>query len=225
MMYTILTEGQEVDIPSWVVDLPSFRRWSDQDDFPDTGRIWFFQGKVWLDISKEQLFTHIQVKDQFTQVLVRLARKFKLGLYFSDGLLLTNVSADISGNPDGTFISKESLATGGVRLLEGAKGGYTEVEGSPDMVLEVVSRSSVRKDTEALRQAYWDAGVQEYWLVDARRPALRFEIFRHTAKGYVSVAKQAGWLRSKVIGKSFRLRQTKGPLGYPEFTLAVRSTR
>jgi Uma2 family endonuclease len=220
-MSTILSESEEFHIPSWVTDLRSFRRWSDQEDFPDTGRIWYIRGEVWVDMSKEQLFTHIQVKDQFTQVLGRLVRKNELGLYFSDGLLLTNVSADISGNPDATFISKESLATGRVRLLEGAKGGYTEVEGSPDMVLEVVSRSSVRKDTKVLHEVYWDAGIQEYWLIDARK-TLRFDIFRHTAKGYVAVPKQAGWLNSKVFGRSFRLTQSKGPLGYPKFTLAVR---
>jgi Uma2 family endonuclease len=219
---TVLTEDQEVNIPSWVVDLVSFRRWSDQEDFPDTGRIGYIRGKVWLDMGKEQLFTHIQVKDEFTEVLRRLVRKNNLGLYFSDGLLLTNVPADISGNPDGTFVSNESLATARVRLLEGAKGGYTEVEGSPDMVLEVVSRSSVRKDTKVLHEVYWDAGIQEYWLVDARKPALRFDIFRHTAKGYVSTPKQAGWLNSKVFGKSFRLAQSKGPMGYPKFTLKIR---
>jgi Uma2 family endonuclease len=168
---------------------------------------------VWVDISREQLFTHIQVKDEFTEVLRRLVRKNDLGFYFSDGLLLTNVPADISGNPDSTFVSKESLASGKVRFLEGVKGGYTEVEGSPDMVLEVVSRSSLRKDTELLHEAYWDAGIKEYWLVDARKPVLRFDIFRYTAKGYVSTPKQAGWLNSKVFRKSFRLTQTKGPLG------------
>jgi Uma2 family endonuclease len=219
---TVLTEEQEVNIPSWVVDLASFRRWSDQDEFLDTGRIWYIRGKVWLDMSREQLFTHIQVKDQFTQVLGRLVEKNGLGFYFSDGLLLTNVSANISGNPDSTFVSKESLKGGEVRFLEGVQGGYTEVEGSPDMVLEVVSRSSVRKDTKVLHEVYWDAGIQEYWLVDARKPALRFDIFRHTAKGYVSTPKQAGWLNSKVFGKSFKLTQSKDSMGYPKFTLKTR---
>jgi Uma2 family endonuclease len=221
-MSTILNESQEIHIPPWVTDLPSFRRWSDQEDFPDTGRVWYIHGEVWVDMSKEQLFTHIQVKDQFTQVLGALVQKNELGWYFSDGLLLTNVSADISGNPDGTFVSKESLAKESVHLLEGADEGYTEIDGSPDMVLEVVSRSSLRKDTEVLKEAYWHAGIREYWLVDARKPALRFDILRYTARGYVSVAKHAGWLNSRVFGRAFRLTQSKGPLGYPKFTLTVR---
>src|ERR1700730_3076286 len=113
-MSTILSETEEFQIPPWVTDLRSFRRWSDQEDFPDTGRVWYIKGAVWVDMSKEQLFTHIKVKDQFTRVLDALVEKEELGLYFSDGLLLTNVAADISGNPDGTFISNESLAKGNV---------------------------------------------------------------------------------------------------------------
>jgi hypothetical protein len=49
---TFLTEGQEIQVPTWVTDLPSFRRWSDQNDFPDTGRIWYIRGKVLLDMKQ-----------------------------------------------------------------------------------------------------------------------------------------------------------------------------
>jgi Uma2 family endonuclease len=49
-----------------------------------------------------------------------------------------------------------------VRLIEGKRGGYTEIQGSPDMVLEVVSDSNVHKDYELLRRAYWEAGIREY---------------------------------------------------------------
>jgi Uma2 family endonuclease len=90
------------------------------------------------------------------------------------------------------------------------------------MVLEVISNGSVRKDTVILRQAYWEAGVQEYWLVDARKQPLTFDILRHTAKGYVATRKQGGWLRSPVFGKSFRLTQGTDFLGQPSFTLEVR---
>jgi Uma2 family endonuclease len=107
-------------------------------------------------------------------------------------------------------------------LVEGAKGGYVELEGIPDMVLEVMSDSSVHKDTEQLRELYWQAGIREYWLVDARKEPLTFEILRHTAKGYIATRKQAGWLKSAVFGKSFQLTQRTDDLGYPEYRLAVR---
>jgi Uma2 family endonuclease len=96
------------------------------------------------------------------------------------------------------------------------------VEGSPDMVLEVVSPGSVKKDTDILKRGYWEAGVREYWLVDARSDPLSFEILRHSAKGYVATRKRDGWLKSAVFGKSFRLSNRTTALGHPEYTLEVR---
>jgi Uma2 family endonuclease len=146
----------------------------------------------------------------------------KRGLFLPDGLFFCNVHADIAGNPDATFVSYKALESDDVRLIEGKQGGYLELEGSPDMVLEVISTSSVHKDTVTKRQAYWEAGIREYWLVDARREPLKFDILRHTAKGYAATRKQDGWMKSSVFGKSFRLTQQVNQLGYPEYTLEVR---
>jgi Uma2 family endonuclease len=106
--------------------------------------------------------------------------------------------------------------------VEGVKQRYLELEGSPDMVLEVVSRSSVHKDTVVLRQAYWEAGVREYWLVDARSAPPSFDILRRTSRGYAATPKRDGWLESAVFGKSFRLVQGTSKLGHPVYTLEVR---
>src|SRR5947209_9808644 len=179
-MATLMTESGRVHFPNWVVDLASFRRWCDSDDFPDEGRICFLQGEVWIDMSREQLFTHNQVKTELTSVLRPLAKRERLGLYFADGLRLTNVPADISAVPDGTLVANDSLDTGRVRFVEGKEGGFTELEGVPDLVIEVVSDSSVDKDTEWLMKAYWEAGIREYWLIDARGQPLQFNIYRHT---------------------------------------------
>src|ERR1051326_195785 len=157
IMPTVITERDEITIPEWVNSLEAFRRWTDQDDFPESGRIWWLRGRVWADMSKEQIFSHLAVKTEYTVVLGGLAKSKKLGLYLGDGLLLSNFAADISGNPDGTFVSNDTLASDRVRLIEGARGGYTEIQGSPDMVLEIVSDSSVHKDLDVLRQEYWDA--------------------------------------------------------------------
>jgi Uma2 family endonuclease len=106
--------------------------------------------------------------------------------------------------------------------VEGKKEGYVELQGTPDMVLEVVSESSVTKDTITLQELYWQAMIPEYWIVNARGASITFEILRHTAKGYVATRKQAGWVKSAVFGKSFRLTQQTDDLGNPEYTLAVR---
>src|SRR5262249_16202275 len=165
-MPTFVYGSTEVSIPDWVVDLESFRRWADAEDFPEIGRIWYLPEGVWVDMSKEQIFTHVLLKTEITSVLWPLAKANRLGLYLTDGAFYSNEEADIGGNPDGLFVGNESLGTKKVRLVEGVEAGH--VEGTPDMVLEVVSDGSVRKDTVVLREGYWKAGIREYWLVDVR---------------------------------------------------------
>src|SRR5436305_9278404 len=91
------TEIGEFNIPAWVKDLASFRRWVEEDDTLEFGRIGYLKGRVWLDMSKEQLYTHNGVKTELTIVLGGLVKSKRLGRYFSDGVLLCNVPADVSG--------------------------------------------------------------------------------------------------------------------------------
>jgi Uma2 family endonuclease len=207
-----------VDIPLWVIDLDSFRAWMDRVDFPDQGRIEYIKGRVWIDMSKEQIFTHVLVKTRISAVLSQLVQEDRMGLFLGDGVLLSNVDADIAVKPDAVFVS-HAARQDRVRLREGTKSGYVEMEGSPDMVLEVVSDSSVDKDTQQLRRDYWEAGICEYWLVDARKEPLVFDILRHTPKGYRTTPKKDGWMKSAVFGKSFRLTCRTSEYGDPEYTL------
>lgn len=222
-MSTILcVDEKSVQVPDWVRDLKSFRRWAHSDEFPDAGRVCFFLGDVWVDMSREQAFSHNQVKTEYSNVLGPLVKWPRRGRYFSDGMLLTNVAANLSAQPDGIFVSEETFESERIRLVEGNQEGYVELEGSPDMVLEVVSASSVKKDYELLLELYWKAGIKEYWLVDARGERLVFEIYRQTREGYVVTRRKAGWLKSEVFGKSFRLTKQADKRGFPEYTLAVR---
>ena len=220
---TVVGEREQLTVPAWVVDLASFRRWLESDDVPEKARVWYLKGEVWIDMSRQQLFSHLAIKTEYNIGARTLVKAGRMGMYMPDGMFLTNVAADIGGNPDATFISDATLESNQVRLVEGKKGGFVVgVEGSPDMVLEVISDSSVRKDNVVLRQAYWEAAVREYWLVDARRDPLTFDILRRTAKGYIATRKQDGWLKSAVFGKSFRLLQQLDARRHPEFTLEVR---
>jgi len=222
-MFTIISDSlPEIRIPAYVVDLSTFRRWYHSDEFPEEGRICFLKGEVWIDMSGEQIFTHVLVKTEITAVLAAIVKNEALGLFLADGAQLANVPGDISVKPDATFIATDTLQSGRVQLIEGAEEGYVELEGAPDMVLEVVSKSSVRKDTVVLPQAYDEAGIREYWLVDARRTPVRFDIYSRQARGFVPVRKPGGWLKSQVYGKSFRLVQKVGAAGHPDFTLEVR---
>jgi Uma2 family endonuclease len=200
--------------------LDSFRRWAESEEFPQEGRIEYIKGEVWVDMSKEPIFIHASVKNEFNIVLGSLIKTERLGLYLPDGVQLSNVDADIAVNPDAFFVSYAARQDR-ARLLEGKKGGYTEIEGFPDMELEVVSESSVYKDIHQHRRDYWEAGIREYWMVDARKEPLDFDILRHTPKGYRTTPKKNGWIKSNVFGKSFHLTQQRNEYGDPEYTLEV----
>lgn len=221
-MSTIVIADQ-VRIPSWVNDLESFRRWARSRDYPERGWVSFLNGEIWVDMSMEQLFTHNQVKTEFTVVLGGLMKGEELGYYFSDRVLLSNEEANLSTEPDGTFCSFAAIENKRVSLVEGVEQGHVEIEGAPDMVLEVVSTYSVRKDTKILRNLYWRAGIPEYWLVDARKKPLQFDILRWTERGFSATRRKQGWLKSKVIGRSFRLETKPDRLGHPQYFLRLAS--
>ena len=210
-------EQQDIRIPGWVCDLASFRLWAKSGEFPDRGWYAHLNGELWVDPTLERL-AHNQRRSAFAQVLMPLLEED--GLLLGGRMLLTNVEADFSTEPDGMFLSYEALRAGRVRLAEGEDS--LEVEGSPDVVVEVVSPTSRQKDTIVLRELYWRAGVREYWLADPRRHDLVFDILKHGSKGYTPARKQGGWIRSAVCGKSFRLSRSTDPAGLPAYTLAVR---
>jgi Uma2 family endonuclease len=212
----------DVVVPEWVQDRASFDRWSESEEFPEGGRIDYLAGEIWIDMSKEQVFSHNQVKTELTRVLSTLAKTSRAGLFFQDGLRIAHPEADIDAVPDGVYILNRTFETMRVQLVPGATGGHTSVEGSPDMVLEVVSDSSVHKDTEELRRLYRLAAIPEYWLIDARGEPLYFEILRRAPEGYVAAPVRRGWMRSQVFGMSFRLTRGVSPIGNPEYTLETR---
>jgi Uma2 family endonuclease len=220
---TMVDERMQVNVPSWVMDLDSFCEWVESDDVPEKLRVWYLKGEVWIDMSQEQVNTHVLLKTRFIIVLGSLVDAASLGRLYADGLFLRNKIANVAGNPDATFASTATLLAKRLRPVPGKRGGIVALEGSPDMVLEIVSTSSVRKDNVVLKQAYWEAGAREYWLVDVRKEPLAFDIFRRTTKGYTATRKQDGWLKSTVFGKSFRLTQEVDPaLGDVVFNLEVR---
>ncbi len=221
-MNTIVLYEDSVVIPDGISDLEAFRHWAHSEDFPDAGRICFLHGELWIDMSKEQVFTHNQLKQEFNLVLGGLVKASRLGRFFPDGLLVTNDRAQLACQPDGTFVSRQTMKSRRVRLVEGEKGGYLELAGTPDMVLEIVSSSSVEKDTVTLLDLYWRAGIPEYWLVDARSSRIQFDIYKYQANGYATVRKHGGWVESQVFGKPFRLSRGIDDEGNPEYSLSVR---
>lgn len=214
--------GEVVRVPTWVVDHETFLRWYWHSDVPDHIRIGFINGEVWIDPMAERAFAHNRVKTAVAVALDLLVRKENLGVVFGDGMAFTSRAAEFTSVPDGIFVSTDSEATGKVWLSGAKKGQHdTKLNGAPDLVVEVVSDESEDKDEEWLMAGYWNAGIPEYWLIDAREEPIRFHIYRRGPKGYVGTKGVDGWIKSQMLGKSFRFQASIGAFGKTDYFLEV----
>ena len=101
-----------------------------------------------------------KIKGNLAIVLGGLVLTRRLGEFFHDRMYLPHIEAGLSTEPDAMFISEGSITEGRVKLIAGDES--VEVIGSPDMTLEVVGPTTIVKDSEVLKQLYWEAGVAEY---------------------------------------------------------------
>ncbi len=197
----IVLDDREVIIPPSAYTLAGFRAWAKSDQFPERGRFSFIANELFIDMSPEELQTHGKVKAAVGYAIYALIEDRNLGEFYPDRTLLTNEAADVSTEPDAAFAKWETLESGRVRLVprEEEPEKFLEVQGTPDWVLEIVSNTSVRKDTRQLREAYYRAGIPEYWLIDARGNEIDFQILQHTEAGYVATpARGVGGRRFRV---------------------------
>lgn len=204
ILLTPFTE-REVEIPEWVTSNTSFLRWARSKDAPEKGKYGFLQDRLWVDYSMETLF-HNFIKAAIYAALGNWVIEQELGDLLPDGMMLTVPSQEFTTQPDGMFVSFASWNNKRVMLKKEELS--VVVTGSPDMVLEVVSPTTYRKDHKVLHQLYWKAKIKEYWLVDNNEGEPVLTILKRGSRGYVAVPAQDGWLHSTVFGADMQLVST-----------------
>jgi Uma2 family endonuclease len=215
-------DGDRARLPSSVFEHAGFRAWARSGEVPEWLRIAYIDGEVLIEMSPEAIETHNKAKRKITEVLGRIIDDEDLGEAYADGVLATHEDARLSTEPDFAFVSWRSFDDGRVRLVEKSNRAdeHIELEGAPDLVVEIVSDSSVRKDTKLLFDAYLRAGVPEYWLVDAR-DEISFQIFALERGVYQASAGDGEPQYSRVLGRSFALTREKNRAGRWRYSLAV----
>lgn len=218
---TIHVEGDRLSMPPSALDHSGFRAWVTSTTFPEDARASWVRGEVFLEVSPESAESHNKVKLAVTTDLTQLVRSEKLGEVYCDGMLLTHAGAALSTEPDLILATWEAFDSGRLRLVEKSdrQGEFIELEGTPDLVVEVVSDSSQRKDRVALREAYFRAGIPEYWLIDARGAAVHFEILGRSSDGYVTRSPAGGEQLSAVLARAFRLTRERNRAGRWDYRL------
>lgn len=202
---------QPVRIPAEARDFEGFRRWARSRRFPKHGQITYVGGDIEVDMSPEDLLRHGTVKAEIgVELYIQIARR-NLGNVYIDKALVSFPAAALSVEPDVVVVLYSSLDAGRVREIPRKKQeaeSFIELEGAVDLVVEVVSDSSVGKDRRLLPPRYAAAGVPELWLVDVRRK-MRFEIFVLSEGSYRLAAPDTdGWVSSPLLGQ-VRLRRER----------------
>lgn len=208
-----------LEIPASVHTLAGFRAWA--AELPENAPlVHFYRGKVHIEVPQD-FYRHEPVANAINPWLARLADDLDLGRYFMPPSWITDPASGLSTEPDGFLVRCESFESGRVRVNPSRS---TELLGRPDMVLEVVSKSSAKKDLQDLVEGYAQAGVPEYWAVDPRpeTPALRLLALTKGGAYRAARADADGFVASPTWGRSFRLRRFKNRAGLPDCRLETK---
>jgi Uma2 family endonuclease len=122
--------------------------------FPDDGRRHeLIDGEHY--VTRSPNLRHQVVLQNLNYLLYGFVRERQLGRVFVAPLDVVFSFHDV-GEPDLIFVSNERAS-----ILTAAN-----LQGAPDLVVEVLSPSTRRRDELLKRDLYERAGVAEYWLVD-----------------------------------------------------------
>ena len=208
-------DEDELTVPGTALPHAGFRSWAFSPEFPERARASWIDGQVLVDTSPEALDGHNLVKTELTAALHAIARREGLGEVYADRVLLTNRAARLSTEADLTFVSFEAIESGRARYRLKSKRSDVRMEliGAPDLVVEILGDSSVRKDDVLLRAAYARAGITEYGIIDARSDEIRFDILVLREGIYRKARK------SRAFGRRFRLGRRRNRIGRWEYVL------
>lgn len=81
-----------------------------------------------------------------------------------------------------------------------------QVRGAPDLVVEILSPSTRKRDDQLKRQVYDRAGVREYWIVDPELESIK--IHRRTADTFpraAELSREAGDVLTTPLLPGFEL--------------------
>ena len=210
-------------MPAGSMTLDEFRRWTWSDEFPTLAEIAYIGKEIFIDMSPERIDSHGSPKVEIYTTLGTFVRKRKKGRIFFDRTRIVNKDAEVSNEPEAFFASWATLKSGAIRKIRTPTGDdFIEFEGTPDWIMEIISPASVTKDTETLRKAYHKAGIDEYWLIDARREEVDFQILIRGETDYEPAERVGEWQVSRVFGKKFRLHRIKDELGDVDYRLDIK---
>ncbi len=184
-----------------------YEQWVDEDTHSE-----WVDGEV--TVFMPPLLMHQSINLFIASLLASYVRLFHLGEVLIAPFEVRTIPNRAYREPDLIFVARENA-----HLLTERR-----CEAAPDLIVEIVSRESSRRDYQEKFAEYEQVGVREYWLIDprperqqvvwyCRSPQGRYQEMEADAQGrYHSVVLPGFWLRPDWLWQS--------PLPDPLATLA-----
>ncbi len=138
---------------------PARSQWTYEDylDLPDDGRRYEIIEGV-LYVSNAPSFEHQFVVTELIREIGNFVKEHNLGLVLTAPFEVHLSETTRPVQPDVIFIKADKRPAAGAQVFKGV----------PDIVVEVLSPSSVRTDRHIKFDAYEQAGVNEYWIINPK---------------------------------------------------------
>jgi len=132
---------------------------------------------------------HQDVLMELAMTMRKFAKKENLGKVIPSPIDVV-LSEDVVLQPDIVFISKERMEIIGEKAIIG----------SPDLVIEIVSPNTIRRDTVVKKGIYESFGVKEYWIVYPDERVIEVWVLSESGRYELySFAEKEGKVKSKVL--------------------------
>jgi len=147
------------ELPGGRTAWPAQGQWRYEDylRLPDDGRRYEVIAGV-LYVANAPSFDHQYTVYQLARYLGGFAEAHNLGIVIGAPFEVHLSETSHPVQPDVLFLSNAQKPSPGAQKFEGA----------PTLIVEVISPSSIRLDRQTKFDAYEQAGVAEYWLVDPK---------------------------------------------------------
>ena len=174
--------------PAYPLALPEEQRWPEQghwtyEDYlrlPDDGqRYEVIRGVLYVTATPTRF--HQYVLGELFSVMRGFVRKHRLGLvlFAPFDIRLPDRIAD-PVEPDLMYFRKGNEPPGEED---------SSFQGVPDLVAEVLSRSTRHRDQRTKLEAYLDAGIPEYWIVDPKTRTVVVYTLSEDRRSYVELCR------------------------------------
>jgi Uma2 family endonuclease len=173
--------------PPWV-SFEEFLVWTDEDTHAE-----WVDGEI-IRTSPVSL-EHQDLLDFLSRIVRAFVEAHQLGRVYFAPVLMRLPTRPSGREPDLLFVANEHVD----RLRE------TYLDGPADLVVEIVSPDSDRRDRGEKSLEYEAAGIPEYWLIDPLRSEALFYVLGEDGRYHPGPVDADGFYHSTVL-RGFRLR-------------------